>query len=425
MAERAVRAATDQRGRAGTTANDERLSVLFVHTATQPPLGADTWVHLQIIEALDRSTHSVHVACVPATADGPTPTAERLADIDAVSVVPVGRGPSRPSDTSLRAIWRALGDAAGSVLTLARLVRYIRRNDISIVHTSDRPRDALLCVILSKLTRARSIVHLHVLYRDWMSRPLRWSITTADARIAVSEFVRRSLADGGAPTDDTYVVLNAIAPARWQPGTGRDEIRREFGIGPDVPVVVTACRLFAEKGTAELIDAIGALRSTIPDIQLLVVGHDTTNDQTFIGALRALVARLELDEHVHFTGRRPDVDALMAAADVFAMPSFEEPFGLVFAEAMAMEVPVVALDNGGTKEVVTNGVDGLLSAPGDAAGLVDNLRTLLTDPDLRRRMGTAGRQQVEERFTIGRMAADTGEVYRSVTQEAVGTKEVE
>ena len=74
------------------------------------------------------------------------------------------------------------------------------------------------------------------------------------------------------------------------------------------------------------------------------------------------------------------------------MPSQYEPFGLVFAEAMAMTLPVVALANGGAVEVVENGVTGLLSAPGDAEALADNLRTLLLDPKQRAAFGARGRR---------------------------------
>ena len=104
----------------------------------------------------------------------------------------------------------------------------------------------------------------------------------------------------------------------------------------------------------------------------------------------------------------------MAAADVFTMPSFEEPFGLVFAEAMAMRLPIIGLDNGGTREVVRHGVDGLLSAPGDHAALVQHLTVLVDDPDLRRQMGAAGRARVEETFTVERMISDVARIYRVV-----------
>ncbi len=105
---------------------------------------------------------------------------------------------------------------------------------------------------------------------------------------------------------------------------------------------------------------------------------------------------------------------LMAAADVFAMPSVGEPFGLVYAEAMAMELPVVALDSGGTPEVVQHGTTGLLSAPGNLDALADNLSRLLADPDRRHRMGMNGRHRVETEFTSARMAADVAHVYQAV-----------
>jgi glycosyltransferase involved in cell wall biosynthesis len=117
---------------------------------------------------------------------------------------------------------------------------------------------------------------------------------------------------------------------------------------------------------------------------------------------------------VIFTGQRADMPALMAASAVFALASDEEPFGLVFAEAMAMKKPVVALNNGGAPEVVDHGKSGLLSAPGDQDALEANLLTLLRDPALRARMGEYGRQQAEARFTARRMAADVGHIYESL-----------
>jgi glycosyltransferase involved in cell wall biosynthesis len=104
----------------------------------------------------------------------------------------------------------------------------------------------------------------------------------------------------------------------------------------------------------------------------------------------------------------------MAAADVFAMPSNLEPFGLVYTEAMAMELPVVALANGGTIEVVEHGVDGLLSDPGDAKGLAANLHALLVEPERRSTFGSRGRRRVEQLFTTKTMAAAAADVFEQV-----------
>jgi glycosyltransferase involved in cell wall biosynthesis len=96
------------------------------------------------------------------------------------------------------------------------------------------------------------------------------------------------------------------------------------------------------------------------------------------------------------------------------MPSFEEPFGLVFAEAMAMGKPVVALASGGALEVVADGETGLLSPPGDAGALADNISRLLADPALRESMGRAGRERVERLFRSERLCEDYAAFYHSL-----------
>ncbi len=388
------------------------IGVLAVHTATLPPLGADTWVHAQILRGLDRSTHRVHVAYADRRDGRPTPTAEILDRMPDFERHHVSLGREVQSEADRTGPLGRLGDAWAAARSFARLVRVVRTNDIRIIHTSDRPRDAVVAVALARLTGARSIIHLHVLLRAWQGRALRWAIERADARIAVSAFVAQSLTDAG--LGPNHVVLNAIDNAEWTPGHGRDEIRAELGLAPDAPVVVTACRLFPEKGVAELIEAMAEVVATVPAARLVVVGRDVSADGSFGRQLEDLVEARGLTDHVIFTGQRPDVPELMAAADVFAMPSFEEPFGLVFVEAMAMGLPVVALDNGGTREIVVDGQHGLLSEPGDHAALVDHLGRLLADAELRDKLGSAGRERALADFDVARMAEDTAATYRRV-----------
>jgi glycosyltransferase involved in cell wall biosynthesis len=104
----------------------------------------------------------------------------------------------------------------------------------------------------------------------------------------------------------------------------------------------------------------------------------------------------------------------VSACDIFTLPSFEEPFGLVFLEAMAMRKPVVAIANGGTPEVVEHEGTGLLSPPWDVPALAANIAALVRDPELRRRLGENGRRRVLERFDAPRMAADAERAYLDV-----------
>ena len=405
----------ERKGEKRRTSLHDRLNVMLVSTPFRSSLGADTWVHIQIMRTLDRMTHRVHVGCVPRHLGASTAIGQVVEADDDLVLVALHPGPERPMAPGVKALAASALTLLPAMWSVVRLAWYIRRHDIRILHTTDRPRDALMCVLLSKFTRAKSIVHVHVLYADWMGRGLRWSIQHADARIAVSAFVKTSMTDAGISSESTHVVLNAVDVAELRPGAGAEAIRAEFGLEESQPLVITVCRLFAEKGPVELIRAIDVVRRSMPDVQLLIVGKDTDPSQTFRHHLEQLVDELDLQGHVRFTGRRPDVAALMAAADVFAMPSFEEPFGLVFAEAMAMETPVVALDNGGTREVVEHGRQGLLSEYGDLDGLVTNLSRLLADPDLRTRMGEDGRRRVLADFQIERMGDGVAAVYRLVT----------
>ena len=130
------------------------------------------------------------------------------------------------------------------------------------------------------------------------------------------------------------------------------------------PVVITVCRLLPGQGSRRADPGAGhRARSCSRRRSSSSSGTTSSPDGSYRRELSALAADLDLDDCVVFTGRRSDVARLMAAADVFAMPSLEEPFGLVYLEAMAMQLPVVALDSGGTPEVVEHGRSGLLCPP--------------------------------------------------------------
>ena len=388
-----------------------KIRVLFVNTPTLPPLGADTWIHAQIMRHLDRSTVEMWAACPSGAPGTPTPTYQTFSSIPDLRIKPIDFGPELHGKSVPGKI-RSLAGSLRVIPSVAGLIRFIRRHDVHLIHTSDRPRDALASVILARLTGAKCIVHVHVGFDDWMSPLLKWSLRHADALIAVSEFVKRTLVDSGHDPARIHVVLNAIDPAAWEPGVGRDEMRRELDLPVDADVVITVCRLFPSKGVEELVRALPALHEQHLDARLIIVGNEMVSG--FRQHLVDVATELGVTGSLALTGHRGDIARLMAAGDVFAMPSVGEPFGLVYLEAMAMRLPVVALDSGGTPEVVVDGLTGLLSRPGDTESLHRNLAALLGDPTRRSGMGAAGRKRVEARFMPPRMAADVVMVYKQL-----------
>jgi glycosyltransferase involved in cell wall biosynthesis len=244
-----------------------------------------------------------------------------------------------------------------------------------------------------------------------MSRGVKWALGRADAIVGVSNFTAGTFVEAGYRPDRVHAILNAIEPSRWDPLLDPAPGRASLGISDGAPLIVSVARLFRWKGHPELISALALVKRQHPNVRLAIVGTDYPADSGTTRMLKEQARELGVGENVLFTGQRSDIASLLAACDVFSLPSIGEPFGLVFAEAMAMKRPVVALNNGGTPEVVEHGKCGLLSPPGDIALLAANLLRLLNDPALRTQFGEYGRARVLKHFSPQRLASDFSTLY--------------
>lgn len=388
----------------------DKIPVLFLQS--QVAFGADSLIQAEIARYLDRDKFEVHVACTRGDGSEVPPSLAAIRQIPDIHLRETDFVPGlnrRSLDETLRG-FRSLLSFPGEVVSLCN---YVKQNRIRIVHCTEKPRDALYCMALGKLTGAKSLVHIHVKWSKEYTLPARASVQQADAALAISEYVRDTVVEMGKPPSRVFTVLNALDASGWDPDLDGSEVRRELGIAPDAPVIASISRLFSWKGPTQLLEAAAIVAKEFPALRVLIVGADEVyvHGGSYTAELKQLVARLGIEQNVIFTGHRRDAARILAASDLFTMPSFEEPFGVVFLEAMAMRKAVVAIDNGGTPEVVTNGKAGLLSPPWDVPRLADNIGQLLRDPERRRQMGEYGRRRVLEYFNPQRMARETGDVY--------------
>jgi len=384
---------------------DKRTRVLFINSALLA--GADTWIHLLLLRNLPQDRFELHAAGQPGS---PAPAFDELGAIPGIALRPTNFGPSLWRRSNLQKL-AGLAGALPAAASLLGLAAYIRRHQIEVLHSTDRPRDAIACVLLAALTGAKALIHAHVNYGDWMSRGVTWALGRADAIVGVSSHTASTFVEAGYRPDRVHAVLNAIEPSRWDPSLDPAPGRASLRVPHGEPLLVSVTRLFRWKGHFELLSAIALVKRKYPNVRLAIVGSDYPAGSGMTQMLKKHARELGIGENVLFTGQRSDVALLLAACDVFSLPSFEEPFGLVFAEAMAMKRPVVALTNGGTPEVVEHGKCGLLSAPGDIDALAANLLLLLGDPSLRAQFGEYGRSRVEQHFTPQRMASDFATLY--------------
>jgi glycosyltransferase involved in cell wall biosynthesis len=394
-----------------------RIGVLFMQS--QEFFGADSQIHASVMRHLPRDRFDVHCA-VPRGRHGASVASraavERIPDVHAR---PTEFGPTLDTASRATLVRSALRHGAPAMWSLVGLARYVRRHGVEVIHCTEKPRDAIYGTVVGALGGARVVIHVHVKAESWIRSGVRRAMHRAAALIGVSEFVAASIRDLGYDPSRVHAVLNGLDVDEWLTGdVDTAAVRDELGIGHDVPVVLSASRLFRYKGHHELVAALPAVLAEQPDTVLVIVGEDDPrayrDEESYAAELRRLVGELGVTDHVRFTGFRRDVRRLMAACDVYAMASFEEPFGMVFTEAMSLGKPVVALANGGTVEVVEHGRSGLLSEPGDTAALAANLLTLLSDGDMRRRMGAHGRQRVVQTLNARRMAEEVAAIYEAI-----------
>lgn len=196
-------------------------------------------------------------------------------------------------------------------------------------------------------------------------------------------------------------------------------IRLELGISGGALIVLTAARLQRWKGVHVFLDAAAGVITSHPNVCFVIVGGTLFGlEADYRLQLHQQVARSNLSDAVRFAGFQSDMPRFYAAADVVVHSSIEpEPFGMVLVEAMACGKPVIASDAGGPREIVENGVTGLLVPPGDAARLADAISILLSDPERRRRMGQAGAARVRDRFSAERMVRQVEKVYQEIAAE--------
>jgi len=290
-----------------------------------------------------------------------------------------------------------------------RLWRTIRRLGPDIVHTNTL-KTHLLAGAAARFAGRRLIWHLRDILEEGNARKLllRAARRLRPKVIAISEAVRRSL--GGAEVD-VVVVYNGTDLSAFRPSPRREALRAALGLQPEEVAISIVGRLTPWKGHRELLRAFAEVVREEPRTRLLVVGEVAFWEDTYETELRNLAEELGIASLVQWLGFRSDVPDILAATDIFALPSIDEPFGRAVVEAMAVQLPVIGTRSGGVPEIVVEGKTGLLVPPGDQRELAAALVRLARDAELRRSMGQAGRARATDLFDVNRTAQRVQEVY--------------
>jgi glycosyltransferase involved in cell wall biosynthesis len=298
-----------------------------------------------------------------------------------------------------------------------QLVALARKRRFDIVHGHDHKTD-VLALLLARRTGAIPIATAH----GWTGQSVRerYVYYPADRRvlrrmarvIAVSSDIRAQLVRTGTDPSRITVLLNGIdAHAFKRDPARREPMRRALGCSPGNLIIGAVGRLEPQKRFDLLLEAFGAVRAHHPAARLVVAGEGSLR-----GSLERLAERLGIANACRFLGHRLDIADLHQAFDLFVQSSEYEGTPNAALEAMAMETPLVATDVGGTSELVTSGVHGIIVPPRDTSALTGAIDAVFADPAAATARATTARERIENELSFAQRTRKLEEIYDEVME---------
>ena len=307
------------------------------------------------------------------------------------------------------------------LVALRRLTGLFRERCYDIVHTHTSKAG-----FLGRVAAARAGVPIVVhtphgnIFDGYFSRPVTAVFTVLERYAARKTDRLIALTTRGV---EEHLVQRIGRPGQWLPifsgidcspyegaRENRERTRRDLGIGPDDLLVGTVGRLEPVKGFAYFVEAAHAIAYAAHNARFIIVGDGSLER-------RLRQQALNLGGSIRFLGHRDDVPDLMAAMDVFVLPSLNEGMGRVLLEAGAAGVPAVATAVGGVPDIVADGKTGLLVPPRDAAAIAKAVIDLAGDAERRARMGEAGRAFVVPDYSLETMVRQIESLYKKLAAE--------
>ncbi len=242
-------------------------------------------------------------------------------------------------------------------------------------------------------------------------RIVEFSINQSDAVTVVSHHLREATLAAFRVERELEVIPNFVDPAVFHPGRRGDPALRRGLAEPGERVLVHISNFRPAKDAPAVIAVFARVCREVP-ARLLLIGHGPDVDRC-----AHMARRLGIADRVRFLGEHTDVARLLAAADLFLLPSRQEAFGLAALEAMACGVPVIAARTGGLPEVVEHGRTGYLLPPGDVEGMARRALELLQDPARHAVFSRAAARSAHRRFAAGTVIPRYEALYRRLLGE--------
>jgi glycosyltransferase involved in cell wall biosynthesis len=289
-----------------------------------------------------------------------------------------------------------------------RLHGLIKKEGPDLVHLHSRRGADILGGLAARLAGVRSVLSRRV---DNPESPfvVKWKYRLYDRVITISQGIADVLIGEGLPARKLVCVRSAVDQEAYQSVCDRNRFMVAFGLEEDELVVAMVAQLIQRKGHRVMLDAMPRLLKRFPRLKLLIFGRGPLHDE-----LARLIEQMGLEDRVSLIGFYDELTAILPCFDLLVHPALMEGLGIAILQAASAGLPVVAVRAGGMPEAVEDGVNGRLVSAGSVEELTVALTALLSDPDLRRRMGEAGRRKMRQEFSIDCMVDGNLRVYREL-----------
>jgi glycosyltransferase involved in cell wall biosynthesis len=308
-----------------------------------------------------------------------------------------------------------------NVMTLRRLIRDYK---IELVHTNGLIH--LQAPIAAGLEGVPLVWHLNDVNTPRLLRLLllplvrRWADQIVVAAQAVGYYYFPN--NASSVRKRLHVLYAPVDTEKFRTGVDGTSVRATLGIDDDSPIVGTVKNLSPGAGVEFLIDAASDIKRHFPKAKFLIVGEKLRNRQAYWSSLMRRTEELGLANDVIFVGRRDDIPEVMRAMTVYVHPSEAEACPMAVLEASASGLPVIATDVGGTRELVEDGVTGILVEPRSPAQIADAVVHLLESPETAQAMGMRGVQRMRELFSLDACVREHIRVYTAALQQASASR---
>jgi len=380
----------------------------ILHVITESNLGGAQRNTLLTIRGLVQRGFDVHLVCGP-YGPGDATALIREAALCGATV--------RPMPSLVRPI-KPLTD----LRALRELYSLMRRERYDVVHTHST-KAGMLGRVAAWLARVPVIIHtFHGVPFDtrrpsWKTKMCfateRFFCRFCHSLVSVGETLRRELVENRVAAPDRIVTVHSgVDFSLLNPSQDPSPVRRELGLPEHAPVIGFVGRLAEQKAPEVLLEAFAIVAAKLPEARLVYVGEGPLHD-----AVCEQAQRLGLAARVHLLGERGDVPWLLAAMDVFALPSRWEGVGRALTEAMYMKRPVLSTGVNGVPELVQDGVTGVIVKGDDPQDLARKLLIVLQDSAAARSLGQAAHERVKELMSAETMVEKTVALYRNLSGE--------